>query len=93
MIRSFANSATRRFFEEERADKFPGIDVEILRELLSMLNQARSLRDISPLSSVGLHPLKGGRKGQWSIKVNRGWRVCFRFSEGDVYDLEIVDYH
>ncbi|MDX2144883.1 MAG: type II toxin-antitoxin system RelE/ParE family toxin [Rhodospirillaceae bacterium] len=93
MIRSFANSATRKFVEEFRSDKFPGLDVEDARELISMINAAQSLKDISPLAGVGLHALKGNRKGQWAIKVNAGWRICFRLKEGDAFDVEIVDYH
>jgi proteic killer suppression protein len=52
-----------------------------------------SLRDLSPLKSVGLHKLKGDRAGQWAMTVNDRWRICFRFKDGDAYDVEIVDYH
>jgi len=48
---------------------------------------------ISPLKSVGLHKLKGNRKGQWATTVNGPWRICFEFRKGDAYDVEIVDYH
>jgi len=51
------------------------------------------LSDISPLKSVGLHPLKGKRQGQWAITVNGPWRICFRFKDGHAYDVEIIDYH
>jgi toxin HigB-1 len=69
------------------------MDVAAAEELLAMLNAATSLRSISPLKSVGLHKLKGGRKGQWAITVNGPWRICFRFADGHVHDVEIVDYH
>jgi proteic killer suppression protein len=42
---------------------------------------------------VGLHPLKGSRKGQWAIAVNGPWRICFRFRDNNAFDVEIVDYH
>ncbi len=58
-----------------------------------MLDAATGLSDISPLKSVGLHPLKGDRKGQWAISVNGPWRICFRFKDGDAYEVEIIDYH
>jgi proteic killer suppression protein len=58
-----------------------------------MLDAAPSLQAISPLRSVGLHKLKGDRKSQWAITVNGPWRICFRFRDGDAYDVEIVDYH
>jgi hypothetical protein len=48
---------------------------------------------ISPLKCVGLHPLKGNRRGQWAMTVNRPWRICFRFKGGDAYEVEIVEYH
>ena len=62
-------------------------------ELLAILNAAERLDHISPLKSVGLHPLKGNRRGQWAITVNGPWRICFRFKGGDAHDVEIVDYH
>ncbi len=58
-----------------------------------MLDAAPSLQAISPLRSVGLHKLKGNRGGQWAITVNGPWRICFRFRDANVYDVEIVDYH
>jgi proteic killer suppression protein len=61
--------------------------------LLLALNVATSLNDLSPLKSLGLHKLKGDRKGQWAMTVNERWRICFTFRRGDAYDVEIVDYH
>ena len=68
-----------------------GLDVEAAEDLLAALDAATSLRDLSPLSSVGLHKLTGRRKGQWAM--NGPWRVCFRFEDGDASHVEIVDYH
>jgi proteic killer suppression protein len=92
VVRSWANSATRRFFEAG-VSKFSGMDVDIAEELLATLHAATSLQSISPLKSVGLHKLKGGRKGQWTMTVNGPWRICFRFADGHAYDVEIVDCH
>ena len=61
--------------------------------LLAALNVATTLRDLSPLKSVGLHKLKSDRAGQWAMTVNGRWRICFSFRKGDAYDVEIVDYH
>ncbi|MBF0306010.1 MAG: type II toxin-antitoxin system RelE/ParE family toxin [Alphaproteobacteria bacterium] len=58
-----------------------------------MLDAAISLQAISPLRSMGLHPLKGDRQGQWAITINGPWRICFRFENGSAHDVEIVDYH
>jgi proteic killer suppression protein len=92
MIRSWANAATRRFAETGKS-KFTGLDVEAADDMLAMLDAATSLADISPLKSVGLHALKGDRKGQWAMTINGPWRLCFRFADGDAHDVEIVDYH
>lgn len=93
MIRSWGNSSTRRFAEEGKTSKFRGLDADAAHELLAALDAATSLNDLSPLKSVGLHKLKGDRKGQWAMTVNGPWRICFRFRDGDAHEVEIVDYH
>jgi len=93
MIRSWRNSATRKVWEGERPNQFRGFDFEAVTDLLLALNVAKSLSDLSPLKSVGLHKLKGERKNQWAMSVNARWRICFQFREGDAYEVEIVDYH
>ena len=92
MIKSWKDSATRRFAEAGKS-KFSGLDQRRAIELLNMLDAAPSLRAINPLKSVGLHKLKGDRREQWAISVNGPWRICFRFRDGDAYDVEINDYH
>jgi proteic killer suppression protein len=81
MIRSWRNSVTRKVWGGERPNQFRGLDF------------AKALTDLSPLKSVGLHKLKGERKGQWAMTVNARWRICFEFRKGDAYEVEIVDYH
>lgn len=92
MIKSWANSATRKFAEDGK-NKFSGLDAEAAFDLLAALDAASSLADLSPLRSVGLHKLSRDREGQWAMTVNGPWRICFRFKEGDAWDVEIVDYH
>jgi toxin HigB-1 len=92
VIKTWANSATRRFAESGKS-KFSGLDVDAAFEMLAALDAAVSLNDLSPLKSVGLHKLSGDRKGQWAMTVNGPWRVCFVFRDGDAFDIEIVDYH
>ncbi len=75
------------------AKSFRGLDVDAAIDLLLALNVAKSLHDLSPLARVGLHKLKGGRKGQWAMTVNGAWRICFEFRKDDAYEVEIVDYH
>jgi toxin HigB-1 len=92
MIRSWANSATRKFAEDGK-NRFSGMDADSAAELLAALDAAGSLGDLSPLKSVGLHKLSGARKDQWAMTVNGPWRVCFEFRDGDAWNVEIVDYH
>jgi toxin HigB-1 len=92
MIKSWANSATRRFAEDGKS-KFSGLDVDTALDLLASLDAASSLSDLSPLKSVGLHKLSGDRKGLWAMTINGPWRICFAFRDGHAFDVEIVDYH
>jgi toxin HigB-1 len=92
MIRSWANSVTRKFADGGKS-KFSGLDEMKAMDLLASLDAAVSLNDLSPLKSVGLHKLSGNRKDQWAMNVNGPWRICFRFEDGDAHDVEIVDYH
>jgi len=93
MIKSWANSRSRRFHEEGKISKFRGLDIDAADELLAALDAATALSDLSPLKSVGLHKLSGDRAGQWAMRVNGPWRICFRFKNGNAYDVEIIDYH
>ncbi len=93
MIQSWKNAATCKFWEGERGSAFRGLDVENAIDLLAALNVAKSLKDLSPLKSVGLHKLKGDRKNQWAMTVNARWRICFLFKDGNTDDVEIIDYH
>jgi len=93
MIRSWANSRSRRFYEHGKISKFRGLDVDAAEDLPAALDAAESLKDLSPLRSLGLHKLSGDRAGQWAMTVNGPWRSCFRFKDGDAHDVEITDYH
>jgi toxin HigB-1 len=93
MIRSWRNSVTRKVWEGGRPNQFRGVDIDAAIDLLLALNVAKTLSDLSPLKSIGLHKLKGERKSQWAMTVNARWRICFEFRNGDAYEVEIVDYH
>ena len=69
------------------------MDLDAAVDLLLALNVAKSLQDLSPLKSIGLHKLKGDRRGKWAMTVNGPWRICFEFRKGDAFDVEIVDHH
>ncbi|MEK9134131.1 MAG: type II toxin-antitoxin system RelE/ParE family toxin, partial [Pseudomonadota bacterium] len=85
MIRSWRNAATRKVWEGERPNQFRDLDRDAAVDLLLALNVAKTLQDLSPLKSVGLHKLKGDRRGQWAMTVNGPWRICFEFHEGDAF--------
>jgi proteic killer suppression protein len=93
VIKSFANFATRRFYDLGKAAGFGGLDVDAAHELLAALDAAANLVELGNLQGVGLHKLKGSRRNQWAMTINRRWRLCFEFANGDAFDVEIVDYH
>ena len=92
MIRSWADRATERFASDGKS-RYSGLDKEAAAELLAALDAATGLADLSPLKSVGLHKLRGARRNQWAMTINGPWRLCFRFADGDAWEVEIVDYH
>ena len=92
MIRSFADRDTQALYQGERVRRFDGFRDQAEKRL-QVLRRARSLRDLRGLPSNRLEALAGDREGQFSIRINRQWRICFRWHEGDAYDVEIVDYH
>lgn len=93
MIRSFRSKETARIWEESWARGIPRDIQQRALLKLQMLNAASGLRDLTIPSSNRLEPLKGDRRGQWSIRVNDRWRICFRWAAPDAYDVELVDYH
>jgi proteic killer suppression protein len=92
VIRSFRRDDTARLFHRETVRRFKAIERQALRKL-DMLDAAPDLRTLASLPGNRLEPLKGGRKGQFSIRINDQWRVCFVWREGNAYEVEIVDYH
>jgi len=93
MIRSFADKETRRFFETGKSRRLPGDILERAAIRLTQLNSATIIDDLRLPASNRLETLSGRRKGQWSIRINRQWRICFAFADGDAYDVEITEYH
>ncbi len=93
MIRTFADKGTERLFYREPVKKFPPpIRRPGLRKLL-LLDAAESLDDLRIPPGNRLEKLRGNREGQYSIRINDQWRVCFCWNAGDAFDVEIVDYH
>ena len=93
MIRSFRDRETERVFLREPGTKFGrAVERAALRKLL-ILDAAESLTDLRVPPGNRLEKLTGDRAGEYSIRVNDQWRVCFRWVDGEAYEVEIVDYH
>jgi len=93
MIRDFKQSWLEDFWDFGKHKRVPTHLQKRLIRKLDMLNCANELRDLSSPPSNRLHPLYGDRKGQWAISVSGPWRLCFKFKDGDVSDIELVQYH
>lgn len=91
-IKSFKDRKTESSFRGEFASDFESVARQARRRL-SLLNEARSLMDLARIRGNRLEALRGDRSGQYSIRINRQWRICFRWSNEGPYEVEIVDYH
>ena len=93
MIRSFKSKETERIFNRERSRKLPSDIQQAALRKLRMLNRAITLQDLRVPPANRLERLTGRRAGQYSIRINDQWRICFRWADHDAWDVEIVDYH
>lgn len=93
MIKSFASKETEKIFGREFSKKLPQDIQRIAMRKLWMLHAAKDLRDLHVPPSTHLEALRGNRKGQYSIRINKQWRICFNWVKGDAEEVEIVDYH
>jgi proteic killer suppression protein len=93
VTRSFRDNDTERVFYRERVGRF---DIELQRlsqRKLAFLDAAEALGDLRFPPGNRLEKLSGDRRGQHSIRIDDQWRICFRWRNGDAFDVEIVDYH
>ncbi|AFZ45748.1 plasmid maintenance system killer [Halothece sp. PCC 7418] len=93
MIRNFKDKETEKIFERTRSRKLPSEIQQVALRKLRMLNRAETLQDLRVPTANRLERLTGDREGQYSIRVNNQWRICFKWEEGNAIDVEIVDYH
>ena len=93
MIKSFADKRTESLFNGVRAPGLPGDIQRVALRKLKMLHYAADLNDLRVPPGNRLEALKGDRAGQFSIRINDQWRICFAWRDGDACDVEIVDYH
>lgn len=92
MIKSFRSREAEQLHNRESVKRFRAIE-RVAQRKLRQLDIAVELRDLRSPPGNSLELLKGDRKGQHSIRINDQWRICFVWRDGDVYDVEIVDYH
>jgi proteic killer suppression protein len=93
MIKTFADRETRQIYVSGKTKRLPPELVRRAIRRLEYLDLAKTINDLKVPPSNRLQALKGDREGQYSISVNDQWRICFRFFDGDAYDVEITDYH
>ncbi len=93
MIKTFADKRTEELFVRGVARGWPSDVVRRAVPKLEYVDLATSLDDLRTPPGNRLHALKGDRQGQYAIAVNDQWRVCFRYVDGDAYDVEVCDYH
>jgi proteic killer suppression protein len=93
VIKSFADKETEKVYARQRSRKLPGDIQQIALRKLRMLNNSRSLNDLRIPPSNRLEKLSGDRGGQYSIRINDQWRICFEWHNGDAVRVEITDYH
>lgn len=93
MIKSFKCKETEKLFNLIGSRKFPSEIIRSARRKLEILEAASALIDLRIPPSNHLEKLKGDREGQYSIRINLQWRICFIWNNGDAFDVEIVDYH
>jgi proteic killer suppression protein len=93
MIRGFHDKEAEKIFNRERSRKLPHVIQQAALRKLRMLNRSQTLQDLSVPPSNRLEKLSGDRTGQYSIRINNQWRICFVWQDGDAFEVEIVDYH
>lgn len=93
MIKTFADKRTQELFSKGRTKKFPPDVAQRAARKLEYVHLAESLDDLRVPPGNRLHALSGDKQGQHAISINAQWRICFRFEDGDAYDVEVCDYH
>ncbi len=92
MIQKFKHKGLKKLFESDISSGVNPQHVIRLRKILALLETAETLEDMD-LPGMGLHPLKGNRKGIWAVKVSENWRITFKIQNGDTFDVNYEDYH
>jgi len=92
MIQKFKHKGLKRLFESGVSSGVAPQHIARIRKILALLETAETLEDMD-LPGLGLHQLKGNRKGTWAVKVSGNWRITFKIQSGDAFDVNYEDYH
>jgi len=92
VIQKFKHKGLKRLFESGISSGVDPQHVTLIRKILALLETTETLEDMD-LPGLGLHPLRGDRKGTWAVKVSGNWRITFKIQNGDVFDVNYEDYH
>jgi proteic killer suppression protein len=93
VIKTFKDDETKKIYQRQRSRKLPVDIQQVALRKLRMINNAIFINDLRVPPANRPEKLSGNRAGQWSIRINDQWRVCFRWEGSDAYDVEITDYH
>lgn len=93
MIQNFKDKEAKKIFERQRSRKLPSEIQQVALRKLRMLNRAQTLQDLRVPPANRLERLSGDRAGQYGIRINAQWRICFEWEAGNALNVEIVDYH
>jgi toxin HigB-1 len=93
VVQNFKDKETQKIFERLRSRKLPSDIQQVALRKLRMINRAETLQDLRVPPANRLERLVGDQEGQYSIRVNDQWRICFEWQDGEALDVEIVDYH
>jgi toxin HigB-1 len=92
VIASFKHRGLKRLYEDDDRSGLPAAYAEKIKRILARLDEAAKISDMG-LPGFGLHPLKGRLRGVWAVKISGNWRIVFRFTAGNAYDVDLIDYH
>jgi proteic killer suppression protein len=93
VIKNFKDNETQKIYQRERSRKLPSDILQVALRKLRMLNNAINLNDLRIPPANRLEKLSGDREGQYSIRINDQWRICFEWRDSDAFNVEIADYH
>lgn len=93
MIKTFNGAETQKIYQRERSRKLPSSIQQVALRKLRMINNAININDLRIPPANHLEKLSGNREGQYSIRINNQWRICFEWKSGNAFNVESTDYH